>query len=190
MSSKAIHPLQEKYHKEILPILMKEFSIKNTYAVPKLSSISINIGLGSEAATNKNVFQKAGTQLAQITGQKPKTTVSKRSISAFKLRAGMPVGIKVTLRGRKMYDFFHKLIAIVLPRVGDFRGVSRKSFDVRGSYSLGFSEQTLFPEISFDQIDKMRGLEVTFITTAKEDKQALKLLESLGLPFTKGGNNG
>lgn len=178
-----------KYQQEIRPILMKEFSIKNHHAVPKLIKISVNIGLG-EALTNKNVIESATKQLAIITGQKAKVTVAKSSISTFKLRAGNPIGIMVTLRGRRMYDFLFKLIAVVLPRVRDFRGISAKSFDGRGNYTFGFTEQLIFPEISFDQIDKIRGLEVAIVTSAQDDKIALRLLELLGLPFAKGEKNG
>lgn len=181
--------LLDKYEKEVIPVLMKEFNLKNRLSVPKVQKIVVNIGLG-EALTNKNVLEEASKQLALICGQKPKTTVSKRSISSFKLRAGVPIGLKVTLRGRRMYDFLLKLISMVLPRVRDFRGVSSKSFDSQGNFSLGFSEQTIFPEITFDQIDKLRGLEVTIVTSTKEVKQTHKLLELLGMPFVKGEKNG
>lgn len=177
-------PLMKKYYTEIVPILMKEFTIKNRYALPKLKSISINIGLG-EALTNKNVLTHAAKQLAQITGQKPKTTVARRSIASFKLRAGMAVGLKVTLRGERMYAFFRKLTSIVMPRMRDFRGVSRRHFDGKGNYSLGLSEQTLFPEIIYDQIDKARGLQITLVTSAKNDKLGTRLLELMGMPFIK-----
>lgn len=191
MSTPVYHTqlLLEKYRNKVVPALMKEFNLKNQLAVPRVEKIIVNIGLG-EALTNKNVLEVASQQLALICGQKPKITVSKRSISSFKLRAGVPIGLKVTLRGRRMYDFLLKLISIVLPRVRDFRGVDSKSFDSQGNFSLGFSEQTIFPEITFDQIDKMRGLEVTIVTSTKDVKQAYKLLELLGMPFVKGGKNG
>lgn len=181
--------LQEKYEKEVVPLLQKEFGLKNRMAVPKIEKVVVNVGLG-EVLTNKNLINIVSKQLAVICGQKPQTTVAKRSISTFKLRAGMPIGLKVTLRGRRMYDFLLKLISIVLPRVRDFRGLKTASFDKAGNYSLGFEEQTIFPEISFDDIDKIRGLEVTVITTAHEKKLALRLLTLLGFPFAKGGENG
>lgn len=182
-------PLQIKYDKEIISTLMKEFKIKNKMAVPKLNKIVVNVGLG-EALENKNAIENVSKHLSLITGQKPKVTVSKRSISTFKLRAGVPIGLKVTIRGRRMYDFLLKLTSVVLPRVRDFRGVSPESFDKMGNYSLGFSEQTLFPEISFDQVDKSRGLEITLVTSVSDNKQAYRLLELLGIPFRKGGING
>lgn len=175
--------LQEKYEKEIRSILLKEFNLKNPLAVARLEKIVVNVGLG-EALINKNVLEAAAKQLAIICGQKPKVTTAKRSISSFKLRAGAPIGLKVTLRGIKMYDFLLKLISVVLPRVRDFHGLKKSGFDKSGNYSLGFSEQTIFPEISFDEIDKIRGLEVTIVTTAGEPKQAFRLLELLGMPFS------
>ncbi len=181
--------LQEKYEKEVIPVLMKEFNLTNKLAVPKISKIVVNIGLG-EALANKNLIEVVAKQLAIICGQKPKVTVAKRSISAFKLRAGTPIGLKVTLRGKRMYDFLLKLISVVLPRVRDFHGVSPANFDKQGNYSLGFAEQTIFPEINFDEIDKIRGLEVTIVTTTDKPKQAQRLLELLGMPFVKGGKNG
>lgn len=176
--------LLTKYENEVIPILVKEFNLKNRLAVPKIEKIVVNIGLG-EALVNKKVLEEASKQLAIITGQKPKVTVAKRSISTFKLRAGTPIGMKVTLRGRRMYDFLLKIIAVVLPRVRDFRGVSLKGLDSQGNYSLGFVEQTIFPEISFDQIDKVRGLELTIVTSTNDVKQAKKLLELIGIPFAK-----
>lgn len=181
--------LLEKYNNEVLPQLFKEFKLKNKMSAPHIEKIVVNIGLG-EALENKNVIENASKQLMLITGQKPKVTVARRSISTFKLRAGVPIGLKVTLRGYRMYDFLLKLIAIVLPRVRDFRGVSDKSFDKVGNYSLGFSEQTIFPEINFDQIDKTRGLEITIVISGSDYKQSYRLLELLGMPFRKGGVNG
>ncbi len=176
--------LLTKYNKEILPVLMKEFNLKNKFAIPKLSKIVVNVGLG-EALTDKNIIDKVSKQLAIICGQKPSVTVARRSISSFKLRAGSPIGLKVTLRGKRMYDFLLKLISIVFPRVRDFRGINPKSFDNQGNYSLGFTEQTIFPEISFDQVDKVRGLEITLVTSTKDIKKAYRLLELLGMPFAK-----
>ncbi|MBI2029311.1 50S ribosomal protein L5 [Candidatus Gottesmanbacteria bacterium] len=181
--------LLDKYNNELLPQLLKEFKLKNKMSVSRIEKIVVNIGLG-EALENKNVIENASKQLMLITGQKPKVTVSKRSISTFKLRAGVPIGLKVTLRGYRMYDFLLKIIAIVLPRVRDFRGISEKSFDKVGNYSLGFSEQTIFPEINFDTIDKIRGLEITIVTSGSDYKKSHRLLELLGMPFRKGGING
>lgn len=177
-------PIIKKYKQEVVPTLMKELNIKNILAVPKIEKIVLNVGLG-EALSNKAAIENVSKQLSIISGQKPKVTVSKRSISTFKLRAGMPIGLKVTLRGKRMFSFFTKLVTIVLPRVRDFRGVSSKSFDGKGNYSLGFSEQTIFPEISFEQIDKIRGLEITIVTNTKNNKQAYRLLELMGIPFAK-----
>lgn len=181
--------LQNKYEQEIIPVLMKEFKIQNKFAVPKIIKIVVNVGLG-EALENKNAIENVTKQLAIICGQKPQTTVSKRSISTFKLRAGVPIGVRATLRGKRMYDFLYKVVSIVLPRVRDFRGVNPKSFDSQGNYTLGFSEQTIFAEINFDEIDKIRGLEMTIVTSTNDISKAHKLLELIGLPFNKGGNNG
>lgn len=188
MSNQNLKPqLQAKYEQEVVPLLSAEFKIKNKMALPRLVKIVVNVGLG-EALTNKNAIGNVSKQLAIICGQKPMVTVSRRSISSFKLRAGVPIGLKVTLGGKRMYDFLLKLIAVVFPRVRDFRGVSRKSFDKMGNYSLGFSDQTIFPEISFDQIDKVRGLEVTIVTSSNNVKQSARLLELLGMPFAHEGN--
>lgn len=181
--------LQEKYENEVIPTLMKEFALKNRLATPKLEKIVVNVGLG-EALTNKNLISIVSKQLSIICGQIPKVNVARRSISTFKLRAGSPIGVKVTLRGRRMYDFLLKLVWVVLPRVRDFRGLKTTSFDNQGNYSLGFSEQTIFPEINFDEIDKVRGLEITITTTTHNKKEAFRLLELLGMPFSKGGKNG
>lgn len=177
-------PLQEKYKKEIVPALMKEFRITNTMAVPRLLKIVVNCGLG-EALRDKKALEGMSTQLTVITGQKPAITRAKRAISTFKLRAGDPIGLKVTLRGRRMYDFFTKLISIVLPRVRDFRGVSAKSFDGKGNYTLGMSETTIFPELEYKLIDKSRGFEIVCVTSATDDTQARRLLELFGVPFEK-----
>lgn len=164
--------------------LMKDLAITNPMAVPKLSKIVVNCGLG-EALKEKKAMESMSTQLAVITGQKPMVTRAKRAISTFKLRAGDPIGLKVTLRGRRMYDFFAKLTTIALPRVRDFRGVSTTGFDGHGSYTLGISEQSIFPELDYALIDKTRGFEITFVTTATTNEHAKKLLTLLGMPFAK-----
>lgn len=176
--------LQEQYKKEIAPKLMAQLGIKNPMAVPKLIKIIVNCGLG-EALKDKKVLDKMSDQLAVITGQKPRTTRAKRAIATFKLRSGDAIGLKVTLRGRRMYDFLTKLVALALPRVRDFRGIPRKGFDLNGNYTLGISEQTIFPELTYSMVDKIRGFEITFVTSASSDREALKLLELLGLPFEK-----
>lgn len=176
--------LQEKYDNSVVPQIMKEFSLKNKLAVPKIVKIMVNVGLG-EALTNKNVLKSVSEQLSVICGQKPQITTAKRSISSFKLRAGQQIGLKATLRGKRMYHFLLKLISIVFPRVRDFRGVNPYSFDKMGNYSLGFSEQTIFPEIVFDKIDKIRGLEITIVTSTNDKQKAFRLLELMGMPFKK-----
>lgn len=181
--------LKQHYQEKVVEQLMKEFDISNPMAVPKLVKIAVNIGL-KEAAHDKGVLDKAMAQLVEITGQKPKITRAKQSIANFKLRQGDPVGLAVTLRGKRMYDFATKLLTIVLPRVRDFSGVSTTAFDGRGNYSLGLAEQIVFPEIDYAKIDKIRGLEITFVTTATNDKIARRLLTLLGMPFKKGLNNG
>lgn len=177
--------LKEKYTKEIQPKLMKELNIANRMAVPKLTKIVVNCGLG-EALADKKVIEKVAAQLGVITGQKPQITRAKRAISTFKLRAGDAIGLKVTLRSHRMYDFLTKLIAIALPRVRDFRGVSAHGFDHNGNYTLGVSEQTIFPELEYSLVDRIRGFEITFVTTAENDEGARKLLSLLGIPFEKG----
>ncbi|HDD43955.1 MAG TPA: 50S ribosomal protein L5 [Candidatus Desulfofervidus auxilii] len=176
--------LQEYYEKEVVPQLIKEFGYKNPMQVPKLEKIVINMGLG-EATQNIKILDSAVEELALITGQRPVICRAKKSIAAFKLRAGMPIGCKVTLRRTKMYDFFDKLVHFALPRVRDFKGVSDKSFDGRGNYTLGIREQIVFPEIDYDKIDKIKGMNITFVTTAKTDEEAKALLEKLGLPFRR-----
>ncbi|MDD2471352.1 MAG: 50S ribosomal protein L5 [Dehalococcoidales bacterium] len=176
--------LKEKYEKEAVPGLMKEFGYHNVMQVPRLVKIVINIGVG-EAIQNAKALEGAESDLTAISGQHPVTTRSKRSISAFKLREGMPVGLKVTLRGRRMHEFLGKVINVVLPRIRDFHGVSADAFDGQGNYTLGFKEQVMFPEIEFDKVDKLRGLEVSIVTTAGTDEEARKLLELLGMPFTR-----
>jgi large subunit ribosomal protein L5 len=176
--------LEEKYLTEVIPQLKARLGYNNTMQLPKLEKIVLSIGLG-EATQNAKALEAAEKTLATISGQHPVTTRAKKSISAFKLRAGMPIGMMVTLRGKRMYDFFDKLVNVVLPRFRDFRGVSRDSFDGRGNYSLGIKEQIVFPEIDYDKVDKIRGLEVTIVTTAKNDDEARDLLESMGMPLRR-----
>lgn len=176
--------LLEKYRKEVTPKLMELCGYKNIMEVPRLEKIVLNIGVG-EAIQNAKALEAAEGDLAAISGQHPITTRAKKSISSFKLREGMPIGLKVTLRGKRMYEFFDKLVNAVLPRTREFQGVSKDSFDGRGNYTLGFKEQISFPEIDYDKIDKTRGLEVSIVTTAKTDEKGKYLLELLGLPFAK-----
>lgn len=175
--------LKDKYLKEIKPELQKSLKT-NIMAVPELKKIVVNVGLG-EALTDSKVVERVGEQLKIITGQKPKLNKAKVSIAAFKLRAGDPVGLMVTMRGRRMYDFFEKFVRIVLPRVRDFRGLKATGFDGQGNYNLGLREQIVFPEIEYDKVDKVRGMEITFVTNAKNNEAARMLLEKLGLPFEK-----
>ena len=174
--------LREQYEKEVVPALMKKFEYKSVMQVPKLEKIVINIGLG-DIKDNPKALDNAISDLTQITGQKPITTKAKKSIAAFKLREGVNVGCKVTLRSRKMYDFAYKLFNVALPRVRDFRGLSKNSFDGKGNYSLGVKEQLIFPEIEYDKIDKLRGMDIIIVTTAKTDEEARELLTLLGMPF-------
>ena len=174
--------LKEQYEKEIVPALMKKFNYKSVMEVPKLDKIVINIGLG-DVKENPKDLENAIKDLEQITGQKPIITKSKKAIAAFKLRAGVPIGCKVTLRQGKMYDFANKLFNVALPRVRDFRGVSNNSFDGRGNYSMGIKEQLIFPEIEYDKVDKIRGMDIIFATTAKTDEEAKELLKLMGMPF-------
>lgn len=176
--------LKDKYKKDIIPALVERLQYKNVMQVPRLEKIVLNIGLG-EAITNAKALESGEADLTAITGQHPVITRSKRSISAFRLRAGMAIGAKVTLRGTRMWDFFEKLVTITLPRVREFQGVPRNSFDGRGNYTLGFKEQIVFPEIEFDKVDKIRGLEVVIVTTANTDEEGRALLELLGMPFVK-----
>lgn len=176
--------LKEKYNKEIVPRLMETRGYKNIMEVPRLQKIVVGIGLG-EAITNAKALEGAEKDLPAIAGQKPIITRSRRSIANFKLREGMPIGMKVTLRRERMYDMLDRLVNIVLPRMREFHGVPRNSFDGRGNYTLGFKEQTVFPEIEYDKIDKVRGLEITIVTTAKTDEGGRLLLELLGMPFSK-----
>ena len=174
--------LREQYEKEIIPALMKKFEYKSVMQVPKLEKIVINIGLG-DIKDNPKSLENAISDLTLITGQKPIITKAKKSIAAFKLREGVNIGCKVTLRAGKMYDFAYKLFNIGLPRVRDFRGLSKKSFDGKGNYSLGIKEQLIFPEIEYDKIDKLRGMDIIFVTTAKTDEEAMELLTLLGMPI-------
>jgi large subunit ribosomal protein L5 len=176
--------LKEKYKKEIAPLLRERMAYSNVMQVPRLEKIVLNIGLG-EAITNAKALEAGEADLAAITGQHPVITRSKRSISAFKLRVGMAIGVMVTLRGQRMWDFYEKLVSITLPRVREFQGVPRNSFDGRGNYTLGFKEQVMFPEIEFDKVDKLRGLQIVIVTTAKTDEEGRNLLELLGMPFVK-----
>lgn len=174
--------LKERYHKEIAPAISKEFGIENPMAVPKLEKIVINMGMG-EAIANNKVLDTAGDELRSIAGQKPVITKAKKSIASFKLRQGMPIGVMVTLRGDRMYEFLDRLITVALPRVRDFRGVSPRAFDGRGNYTLGIREQLIFPEIDFNKVDKTRGMNISIVTTARNDEQARSLLKALGMPF-------
>ena len=174
--------LKEKYLNEVVPGLQEQFKYTNVMAIPKLDKVVINIGLG-EAVQNPKALDAALNDLTLITGQKPVVTRAKKSIAGFKLREGMPVGVKVTLRGDRMYEFVDRLLSVALPRVRDFRGVSPKYFDGRGNYSLGLKEQLIFPEIEYDKIDKLRGMEIVFATTAKTDEEGRALLKLLGMPF-------
>jgi large subunit ribosomal protein L5 len=175
---------QEFYNQEITEKLKKELNLKNIMAVPKLIKISINVGAG-EAVTNKNVIEKIQEQMSTIAGQKSIVTKARTSVSAFKIRKGLAIGVKVTLRGKRMYQFLEKMIKIVIPRLKDFRGVSENNIDQNGNLNIGFPEQIIFPEIDFDKIDKIRGLQVTVVTNAKNKEKGKKLFEMLGIPFKK-----
>lgn len=176
--------VRDRFREDVVPALTSEFGYENVYQVPKLEKIVINIGLG-ESIQNGRAVDAAVGDLTLITGQKPVVTKAKKSIAAFKLREGMPIGAKVTLRGERMYEFYDRLTAIGLPRIRDFRGVTPNAFDGRGNYTLGLREQLLFPEIDYDKIDKVRGLEISFVTTARTDEEGRRLLALLGMPFTK-----
>ena len=181
-ASKETPRLKTRFLKEIAPVLMKENNLKNPMSVPHLNKIVINMGMG-EATQNSKVMDVAVNERGQITGQKPVVTRAKKSIAAFKVREGQAIGAMVTLRGDRMYEFFDRLISIVLPRVRDFKGVSTKSFDGRGNYTLGLHDQLIFPEISYEKVDKQRGMNVTIVTTAANDAQARSLLKHMGMPF-------
>ena len=174
--------LKAKYQKEVIPALQKEFGYKNVMAVPKIEKVVVNMGLG-EATANAKIIDTGADELARITGQKPVTRRAKKSIAAFKVRKGMPVGTMVTLRGERMWEFLDRLMTIALPRVRDFKGVSPRGFDGRGNYTLGLRDQLLFPEIDYMKVDKARGMNVSVVTTAKSDEEARKLLQFIGMPF-------
>ena len=176
--------LLEFYNSEVVEAMMKKFSYKNKLEVPKIEKIVVNMGLG-EAKDNAKIIENATKEMAIITGQKPIVTRAKKSVAAFKIRQGMPIGCKVTLRRDKMYSFADRLISVALPRVRDFRGISGESFDGRGNYTVGIREQLIFPEIKYDEIDKIRGMDVVFVTTAKTDEEARELLSLFGMPFIK-----
>ncbi|HEY3290228.1 MAG TPA: 50S ribosomal protein L5 [Anaerolineae bacterium] len=179
--------IKKKYMDEVRPALIKEFDYKNVMQVPKVEKIVVNVGVGRESADNPKVLDFAVTDITAITGQKPVITKAKKSIANFKLREDRPIGVRVTLRGPRMYDFLDRLINLALPRVRDFRGVPADAFDGRGNYTLGLREQLIFPEIEYDKIDKLRGLEVTIVTTAKTDDEGRALLRLFGMPFEKPG---
>jgi len=181
-SAKERPRLRSRFEKEVAPALLKELELKNVMAVPRLHKIVVNMGVG-EATQNAKVLDPAVNELGQITGQKPVVTRAKKSIAAFKVREGQSIGAMVTLRGDRMYEFFDRLVNIVLPRVRDFRGVSTKSFDGRGNFTLGLHDQLIFPEISYEKVDKQKGMNVTIVTTAANDNQARTLLKHLGMPF-------
>ena len=174
--------LKEVYQQRVIPALTKQFNYRNVMEVPKLEKIIVNMGLG-EAIQNVKILDSAAQELSSITGQKPIITKAKRSIAQFKLRKGMPIGCMVTLRKERMYEFFNRLVNVALPRVRDFKGLSGKSFDGRGNYALGIREQLIFPEIHYDKIDKVKGMNIVIVTTAKNDEEAMELLKLLGMPF-------
>lgn len=176
--------LKEKYVKEVVPALMSKFNYKSIMQVPKIEKIVINMGVG-DAVQNPKALDSAVEELTLIAGQRPVVTRAKKSIAGFRLRQGMPIGAKVTLRGERMYEFLDKLISVSLPRVRDFRGVSKKSFDGRGNYTLGIKEQLIFPEIDYDKVNKVRGMDIVIVTTANTDEEARELLALLGMPFQK-----
>ena len=176
------HGLRQRYAEEVVPALQREFSYANAMQIPRVEKVVVNIGLG-EAIANAKALDAAVGDLTTITGQKPIVTRAKRSIAQFRLRTGMPIGAKVTLRGQRMYDFLERTMALALPRIRDFRGIPTRSFDGRGNFSLGLREQLVYPEIDYDKIDRLRGLEISIVTTAKTDEEGRKLLELLGMPF-------
>jgi large subunit ribosomal protein L5 len=180
--------LGKQYLDEIRPALMKEFSFKNVMQAPKIEKIVVNIGVGRESGDNPKAVDFAVGDLTAIAGQKPVVVKARKSIASFKLREGRPIGVKVTLRGKRMYDFLYRLINLALPRVRDFRGVPADAFDGRGNYTLGLREQIIFPEIEYDKIDKVRGMEVTIVTTAKNDDEGRALLRMFGMPYSKPGD--
>lgn len=180
--SKLTKSLKAKYNEDVKKVLIEQFGYKNENSVPKLHKVVLNMGVG-EASHNSKIADAIHAQLTKIAGQKSVVTKAKKSIASYKLREGMPVGAMVTLRGERMYDFLQKLISVVLPRIRDFRGISAKSFDGRGNYTLGLKEQTLFPEISYEEVDLVKGMNISVITTAETDEEARELLKALGMPF-------
>ncbi len=188
-TNRATARLREKYYKEVLPALMKEFDLKNPMAAPKVEKIIVNMGVG-EATQNAKLIDPAATEVGQITGQKPVITKARKSIAAFKVREGMPIGVMVTLRGDRMYEFMDRLLNVALPRVRDFRGVPTKSFDGRGNYTLGVRDQLIFPEIDYSKVEKMKGMNITIVTSAQSDDQARSLLEADGYAVPHAGNRG
>ncbi|CZQ93408.1 ribosomal protein l5 signature [Trichococcus palustris] len=176
--------LKERYLNEIVPSMMEKFEYESIMQAPKVDKIVINMGVGDAVSNTKNL-DKAVEELTLISGQKPVITLAKKSIAAFRLREGMPIGTKVTLRGERMYDFLDKLVTVSLPRVRDFRGISKKSFDGRGNYTLGVKEQLIFPEVDYDRVDKVRGMDIVIVTTANTDEESRELLTQLGMPFQK-----
>ena len=179
-----VNRLQEKYKNEVVPSMIEKFNYSSIMQAPKLDKIVINMGVGDAVSNAKNL-ENAVEELTLIAGQKPVITTAKRSIAGFRLREGMPIGTKVTLRGERMYEFFDKLVSVSLPRVRDFRGISNRSFDGRGNYTLGIREQLIFPEIDFDKVSKVRGMDIVIVTTADSDEESLELLTQLGMPFQK-----
>ncbi len=183
----AIPRLKNKYISEIIPLLQEKFQYKSVMQVPKVVKIAINRGIG-DAVSDKKLVDVGVSELTTVTGQQAVATIAKKSVSNFKLREGMPIGAKVTLRGDRMYEFLDRLLTVALPRVRDFKGVKARGFDGRGNYSLGVQEQIIFPEISIDKINKIAGMDITFVTTAKTDEESLALLKAFGMPFSKGKN--
>jgi large subunit ribosomal protein L5 len=179
-----VNRLKDKFVKEVTPALMSKFNYKSVMEVPKLEKIVVNMGVG-DAVANAKALDNAVEELATITGQKPVVTRAKKSIAGFRLREGMPIGAKVTLRGERMYEFLDKLVSVSLPRVRDFRGISKKAFDGRGNYTLGIKEQLIFPEIDYDKVSKVRGMDIVIVTTAKTDEESRELLTQFGMPFQK-----
>lgn len=179
------HYLKQRYREEIMPTLLKEFSLRNVMEVPRLEKVVINVGVG-EALDNAKALDAAVEDISLISGQRPVVTKARKSIASFKLREGRSIGVRVTLRGEKMWSFLDRLLNVALPRTRDFRGISPNSFDGRGNYTLGISEQLIFPEINYDKIDKIRGFEVTIVTSAPDDQQGRRLLQLLGMPFARG----
>ena len=182
-----MYRIQERYRNEVVPQLMREFTFRNVMQVPRLQKVVVNIGVGSETQTDSKALDAAVNDLTIITGQKPVVAKARKSIANFKLREGKPIGVKVTLRGQRMWSFLDRLMNVALPRVRDFRGVSAEAFDGRGNYTLGLREQLVFPEIEYDKIDKLRGMEITVVTSARTDDEGRRLLQLLGMPFGKRG---